>query len=104
APPRRAAIEYASCAARAGSESTEGRNHHTSRTSTWPSQTAARHSTTDAAMLANASAHSPSLNNVSVCRLKDENVVYPPQSPTVTKIRAEEGTRKGPPGPVKATN
>src|SRR5262245_66540117 len=59
----------------------------------WPSQTASRHSTTEPAILNEACTHSPSLTRLSVCRLNEENVVYPPQRPTITNCRAVVPTK-----------
>src|SRR5579871_2374888 len=55
--------------------------------STWPAQTATRHATTEPTTLPPARSHSPSFIRLSVCRLNDEKVVYPPQKPTMTNCR-----------------
>src|SRR5690349_6568821 len=62
----------------------------------WPSHTAARQSTTDATIFAEARSQSPSRARFSVCRLNDENVVKPPQIPIITNCRAGVPTSKRP--------
>jgi hypothetical protein len=73
-----------------------------SRPATWPSNTPARQKITDANIYAAAGSHSPACIRFKDSRLKEENVVYPPHIPTMTKIRILLGTRNGPSGPVRA--
>src|SRR5579884_2355224 len=54
---------------------------------TWPIQTASIQPTTEIPILPPARAQSPSIIKFSVCRLNDENVVYPPHNPIMTNCR-----------------
>src|SRR5580693_492836 len=65
-----------------------------------PAQTAIRHNATDRPILPPARNHSPSFTRLSVCKLNEENVVKPPQMPTITNCRAVEPTKTRPSGPV----
>jgi hypothetical protein len=53
----------------------------------WPAATAAMHKVTDKTTFATALAHAPERKRSKVWRLKEEKVVKPPQSPTMTKRR-----------------
>src|SRR6476620_488818 len=53
----------------------------------WPAQTAQRHKTTERMTFAAARNQSPSIDRLSVCRLKEEKVVYPPQTPAMKASR-----------------
>src|ERR1700730_199836 len=72
--------------------------------SAWPAHTAIRHNTTDATIYALPRNHAPSWNSDRVCRLKAENVVYPPQRPVITNNLASSDTSRRPSGPVSAKN
>lgn len=69
-----------------------------------PSQTPTRHSTSDSTELAPALNHWPSSARLSVCKLKEENVVYPPQIPSIKNCRNEAGASHRPSGPVAVAN
>src|SRR4051812_42936451 len=64
------------------------------------SHTAIRHRKTEATIFADARSQSPSRARFSVCRLNDENVVKPPQTPIITNCRAGVPTSKRPSGSV----
>jgi hypothetical protein len=49
-----------------------------------PTATHPKHNPVDKAIFANADHHLPSTIKLYVCRLKDENVVNPPQTPTIS--------------------
>ena len=56
---------------------------------------------TESTILPRACATRPSRASSNVCRLNDEKVVNPPQTPTMTKARISTGTEKRPPLAVK---
>jgi hypothetical protein len=60
--------------------------------SRWPAHTAIKQTTTETPTLPNARPHAPVRISSYVCRLNDENVVNPPQSPTITKMRSSCGS------------
>jgi len=67
----------------------------------WPIQTAMRHNATDPAMFPPAASHSSSRIRFKVCKLKDENVVNPPQRPAMTNWRVVAETKRRPSVAVK---
>src|SRR2546429_2177276 len=69
-----------------------------------PAHTPARHSATDSTELAAALNHSPSWASVSVCKLKEEKVVYPPQIPSMKNCRKVGAASQRPSGPVTVAN
>jgi len=69
-----------------------------------PSQTPSRHSTSERTELAPALNHSPSSARFRVCKLKEENVVYPPQIPSMKNCRNVAGASHRPSGPVAVAN
>src|ERR1044071_1656460 len=58
--------------------------------SAWPIHTATRHSTTDSRTLPLASSQRPKRASSNGCKLKAENVVNPPHSPTMTTARSSQ--------------
>src|ERR1051325_5979014 len=65
-----------------------------------PSQTAIRQSSTEPATLAPACNHSRSCKSLSVCRLNEEKVVYPPQMPIMKNCLPVGPIKRRPPGSV----
>src|SRR5438094_942356 len=74
----------------------------TVRASIRPTHTAARQQTNESSVFRKALSQSPSRMRSSVCRLTDENVVYPPQTPIKKNCRNRGGARNGPSESVKA--
>ena len=61
-----------------------------------PGGTASKQRTTERATLAKAPSHSSPRASSSVCKLNEENVVNPPQKPTITKVRRPGLAGSGP--------
>ena len=67
---------------------------------TCPAQTATRHSAFERTIFPTARPTSPSFRRLRFCKLKEENVVYPPQKPVMTNWRGVVPKNMRPSGPM----